>query len=120
MSVPIYDLTPQQTNDGDWIYTWQFLDSETGEPIFPGTPPVDLVVTLKLVRPHGETAFMSASNDGDGIVTLLDNSYIDFKIPYTTMQSLCDGRYCVHLQFDTTGSRITSTIGYLPLIRGPQ
>lgn len=120
MSAPIFNLTPPQSNDGDWTFGFQAQESDNGDPIYEGSPPADLVATIYVVDRDGKSVFSANSDDGTDRVLLLNDAYIDIIIPVSSMSQIPFGRYGVHLKYATLGRTMTRTIGYLPVTEGPQ
>lgn len=63
--------------------------------------------------------FQASSNDGTGVVVLVDPDVVDILIPYNSMRQLGPGTLNVELQYrQDTGSRATLLLGRLPLQGG--
>jgi hypothetical protein len=62
----------------------------------------------------------ASSDDGDGVVTLVDPNKIDIVVPHTVMQQLGPGGVQIGIQYRTkdSGERATLLVGRLPLIWG--
>jgi hypothetical protein len=64
--------------------------------------------------------FQATSDDGTGVVTLLDPNLISITVPYNTIRQLGPGGVDVGVQYrdKVAGSRATLLIGRLPLVAG--
>jgi hypothetical protein len=64
--------------------------------------------------------FQASSDDGSGVVMLLDPNEISIVVPFNVIQQLGPGAVNVGIQYRTkdTGSRATLLIGRLPLVWG--
>ena len=64
--------------------------------------------------------FQAASDDGSGVVALVDPNLIDVLVPYNTMRQLGPGGVNVEIQYrqKDIGSRSTLMLGRLMLVGG--
>jgi hypothetical protein len=111
----VHELCAPVSNKGDWHYATQLRSENNTDPLWE-TPPEDLETSIVFVDARGRQAY--ATSSGDGLVTVENDSYLTIDLPASSMSSLSEGRYAVHVKYETAGTKTHYLLGYLPVYEG--